>query len=316
MTGSLRTLTTDLIDYAGLFPPAKLDMPAAVEAYNRARIGEQEPMLGRFICPLARLEEFEKAAGALLPGTHARSGYRTPLDGTDPWRISALVEGDIQKNLATIDAFNARHDEPDNGLCVIDVIELKVSRVTQVDETLDQLTEDLFPFFEFPVSLTDGPGDCRGFVASLAGNKAAAKIRTGGIVGNAFPTIQEVATFLHACAAADVPFKATAGLHHPIRAVHRLTYEQGSPTCKMHGFLNLFLAAAVAKTMHPDIAVTAAILAAEDPDEFRFGEDALGWREHLITTADAAVVREGFALSFGSCSFDEPVSDLKTLGWL
>jgi hypothetical protein len=316
MTGSLRTLTTDLIDYAGLFPPAKLDMRTSVENYARARMGDHEPILGRFVCPVARLDEFDQAAAQLLPGTNARSGYRTPMDGQEPWRLSALVEGDFEKNLDAIDAFNARHEKPDNGLAVIDMIEMKVTDVGKIDEALDAMPENLFPFFEFPVSLTDGVGDCRGYVAALAGNKAAAKIRTGGIVGNAFPTIAEVATFIHACAAAEVPFKATAGLHHPVRAVNRLTYEQGSSTCKMHGFLNVFLAAAVAKTMRPDMAVTSAILAGEDPQEFKFGEDVLGWREHLITTADAAVVREGFALSFGSCSFDEPVEDLKALGWI
>jgi len=265
---------------------------------------------------VSRLPEFENAASALLPGTHARSGYRTPMDGQEPWRISALVEGELEKNLQAIEAFNARHDKPDNGLAVIDMIETKVANVGQIDEILDELPEDLFPFFEFPVSMAGGDCDCRGYIAALAGNKAAAKIRTGGIVGNAFPTIEEIAAFLHACAAADVPFKATAGLHHPVRSVHALTYEPNSPTCKMHGFLNLFLAAAVAKTTRPDMAVTTAILRGEDAREFKFGEDVLGWKEHLITTADAAVVREGFALSFGSCSFDEPVADLKTLGWL
>jgi hypothetical protein len=316
MTGSLRTLTTDLIDYAGLFPPAKLDMNTSAEVYARARMGEHEPMLGRFICPVSRLEEFTKAAAPLLPGTNARSGYRTPIDGQEPWRISALVEGDFRKNLDAIDAFNALHDKPENGLCAIDMIEMKVAHVGQIDEALDDLPEDLFPFFEFPVSLTEGVGDCRGFVAALAGNTAAAKIRTGGIVGNAFPTISEVAMFLHACAAADVPFKATAGLHHPIRSVNPLTYEPGSATCKMHGFLNLFLAAAVAKTMHPDMAVTTAILAGEDPEDFRFSEEVLGWKGHMLTTTDLALVRESFALSFGSCSFDEPVEDLRRLGWL
>jgi hypothetical protein len=316
MTGSLRTLTTDLIDYAGLFPPAKLDMQKSVETYARAVMGENEPMLGRFICPVARLDEFSKVAAPMLPGTNARSGYRTPMDGLEQWRISALIEGDFAKNIGAIDVFNARHEKPENGLAYIDMIEMKVSKVDEIDQALDEMPDGLFPFFEFPVSLTEGVGDCRGFVAALAGNRAAAKIRTGGIVGNAFPTIAEIATFLHACAAAEVPFKATAGLHHPVRSVHPLTYEPGSGTCKMHGFLNLFLAAAVAKTMNPDMAVTTAILGGEDPEEFKFGDDVLGWKEHLITTADAAVVREGFALSFGSCSFDEPVEDLRGLGWL
>jgi hypothetical protein len=318
MTGALRTLTTDLIDYAGLYPPAKLDMGPAVEAYNRCKMGEYEFMLGRFICPVARLDEFSKHAAPLLPGTFARSGYRTQADTMEPWRLSAIVDPaeDFSKTLDAIDAFNAKHNQESNGLCAIDMLEIRVTEVNQIDQALDELPEDLFPFFEFPVSLTEGLGDCRGFVAALAGNKAGAKIRTGGIVGNAFPTIAEIATFLHACASADVPFKATAGLHHPIRSVHRLTYEPGSATCKMHGFLNLFLAAAVAKVMRPDMAVTTAILAGEDPQEFRFSEEVVGWKGHMITTTDLALVRESFALSFGSCSFDEPVEDLKALGVL
>src|SRR5690349_17487483 len=102
MTRTLRTLTNDLIDYAGLFPPAKLDMQAAVETYNRCKMSEEEPMLGRFICPVTRLQEFSKAAAPLLPG-FSRSGYRTPADDMEGWRISALVDSDIAKSLDSID---------------------------------------------------------------------------------------------------------------------------------------------------------------------------------------------------------------------
>jgi len=34
-----------------------------------------------------------------------------------------------------------------------------------------------------------------------------------------------------------VPFKATAGLHHPLRCIHPLTHEPNSPAAAMHGFL-------------------------------------------------------------------------------
>src|SRR5438874_449629 len=114
-------------------------MASAVEMYNRCRIGEHEPMLGRFICPVARLAEFRQAAAPLLPGTNARSGYRTGMEAQEPWRISALLEGDLSKNLDAIDAFNAHHDKPENGLCAIDMIEMKVTNVAQIDETLDEL---------------------------------------------------------------------------------------------------------------------------------------------------------------------------------
>lgn len=310
-TRSLRTLLTDIIDYAGLFPPAKLSMAAAVETYNRARIGDHEWMLARFICPVSRLDEFDSTASPLLPGTFARSGYREQADAAEPWPISALIDGTLSTDLDRIDAFNARHADERNGLAHIDMIELKVTDVHQIDEALDTIPEDIFPAFEFPVTT-----DCRGFVAALSGEQAAAKIRTGGVVGNAFPTSDEVAAFLHACAAADVPFKATAGLHHPVRGNFRLTYDKDSACHTMHGFLNLFLAAALARCTRCDLDCTKAILRGEDPADFKIAEEVIGWKGELLTVTDVARVRETFALSFGSCSFDEPVDDLRKLGHL
>src|SRR5687767_13479617 len=58
MQPSLRALLTGLIDYAGLFPPAKLAMEEAARNYFRFRGGPDGWMLGRFLCPAARLQEF------------------------------------------------------------------------------------------------------------------------------------------------------------------------------------------------------------------------------------------------------------------
>jgi len=316
MTNTIRTLLTDIIDYAGLFPPAKLDMQPAVEAYNRCVAGEHEWMLGRFICPLSRIAEFEHAASPFLPGTFATSGYRERAGGGVPWRLSVLIDpgpgGDITRALDEIDAFNQRHEKPDAGQAMIDMCEIKVASIGDVDPVLDQMPEEgLFPFIEFPVT-----EDCRGFVASLSGSAAGAKIRTGGVVGNAFPTVREVSAFLHACHAAEVPFKATAGLHHPVRGSHALTYEPGSAHCTMHGFINVFLAAVLINARGIDAPTTEALLSEEDPTAFRVADDVIGWRSYLVNAAEVAKAREMFALSFGSCSFDEPVADLRRMGLL
>src|SRR6185503_6096765 len=116
----------------------------------------------------------------------------------------------------------------------------KVSRPDEIDDRLDQLPEDLFPFVEFPAEVVNG-GDARGFIAALAGHSAAAKVRTGGVTPEAFPAPGKLAEFISACHGAGVPFKATAGLHHPVRAEYPLTYEPGCPRGVMHGFLNVFL---------------------------------------------------------------------------
>lgn len=136
-----------------------------------------------------------------------------------------------------------------------------------------------------------------------------AKIRTGGITADAFPAVDNVAGFLRACKAAGVAFKATAGLHHPLRCVKPLTYEPNAPTGTMHGFLNVFLAAAMLDHAEE-------ILAERDAHAFTFDDDKVTWRGHSVTTEELATMRREFAISFGSCSFEEPIDDLKELGWL
>ena len=136
-----------------------------------------------------------------------------------------------------------------------------------------------------------------------------AKIRTGGITPDAFPALGNVAEFLRACKAKGVAFKATAGLHHPLRCVRPLTYEPNAPIGTMHGFLNVFLAAALLD--HAD-----AILAESDPQAFAFDDDGASWRGHRVTTDAMVAMRRDFATSFGSCSFEEPIDDLRAFGWL
>jgi hypothetical protein len=136
-----------------------------------------------------------------------------------------------------------------------------------------------------------------------------AKLRTGGVTPDAFPSARDIADFLRKCASWRVPFKATAGLHHPLRCVRPLTYAPNAPTGTMHGFVNVFMAAAI-------INRAGAILDDGDPKAFFFGEELASWRGYAALTEDLARLRETFAISFGSCSFEEPVNDLKELGWL
>jgi hypothetical protein len=306
----MRTLLTGLIDYAGLYPPAKLPMQGAVESYARSRAGDLEWMLGRFVCPASRLEELSSLAAPLMPGTNATSGYREYAD-LAPWQIAVVIDGTLDQGLAAITEFNRRHAEEDGGMAVADVIELKAESGAQIDDVLDTVPADIYPFFEIPVH-----ADCRGMVAALSGAGAAAKIRTGGITADAFPTPAQVAAFTAACSAADVPFKATAGLHHPLRGEYPLTYEPACPRGMMHGFLNLFLAAALVRLRRADESAAASLLESRTPGDFHFTDEGVRYRDRFIETTELARVRETFALSYGSCSFDEPVADLRKLTWL
>ena len=136
-----------------------------------------------------------------------------------------------------------------------------------------------------------------------------AKIRTGGVTVDAFPAIANVAEFIRECRAKGIAFKATAGLHHPLRCVKPLTYEPNAAIGTMHGFVNVFLAAAMPGDEE-------AILAEEDARAFRFDDDGAAWRDRRVSVEDLVKMRTEFAISFGSCSFEEPIADLRELGWL
>lgn len=310
-TRSITTLVTSLFDYAGLFPPAGLDMQKTTENYARDRMGSHAWMLGRIVCPASKLHKLSEAAAILMPGTYGTSGYREHADILDPWGITAVIDRPLDEALELIEAFDEHHAEEVHGLARVDCLELRPDSPDAIDRALDEIPEDVMAFFEVPAA-----GDCRGYVAALAGNDAAAKIRCGGVTPEAFPTSEQVAAFVLACKNAAVPFKATAGLHHPIRAEQKLTYEPDSPRGVMHGFVNLFLAAAFVRAGKVSQEFVVDLLDEQDPSAFRFGEDSASWREHEIGSADIARARETFALSIGSCSFGEPVQDLQKLGWL
>jgi len=136
------------------------------------------------------------------------------------------------------------------------------------------------------------------------------KIRTGGLKAEAIPASADVARFITKCAELRLAFKATAGLHHPIRAEYALTYEVNAPRAVMHGFLNVLMAAAFA--WHGESGIEP-ILNEMDASAFRFGERA-HWRDKSLTAEQVRAARQDFMHSVGSCSFEEPVAELQGLG--
>src|SRR5262245_36479009 len=139
-----------------------------------------------------------------------------------------------------------------------------------------------------------------------------AKIRTGGVKPEAIPAVADVAAFILACGDRRLAFKATAGLHHPVRAEYPLTYEPDAPRAVLHGFLNVFLASCFAWHGNGNIEP---LLAETDATAFRF-DDRAHWRDWSLNAVEVYEARNHFAHAFGSCSFEEPVSDLQYLGLL
>ncbi len=291
---ALRALLAGSIDYAGLFPPAGLDMASATANYGSYRNGPTAWALGRFVVPTDRLTEFEAARSA-LPAQPAR-----------PWRVSALLGSDPAADLRTIGEFNGRDPEA----VVIDAVEGRADSDDAIASLLDAVPESLRAYVEIPVQTDPTP-----LVEAIARRQGRAKIRTGGVTPDAFPAAADVARFIEICLRAGVLFKATAGLHHPLRAEYPLTYAKDSPRGVMFGFLNVFLAS-VLMAWGLDRAKGTRLLEETSAMAIGVNDVYIGWRGHQLDLGEVAAARERSIVSFGSCSFSEPVDDLTALGLL
>lgn len=231
MAESLRALLANVVDYAGLYPPASLPLAEVVTNYQRYLVSPEVWMLNRLVLPLDKLPEVTLG---------------------DDWRVTLLVQeepGPLPPQIETLETKEGR----------------RLSLPTYCEVPLEHVVD--------------------GF----------AKVRT------ATPSAESLAEFLCAAAARRLPFKATAGLHHPIR------------TSTMHGFLNVFAGATLAWLGMDRIKLTN-LLNETDPQAFDFQNDGLRWRDWRASTGEVARARREFAHSFGSCSFEEPIDDLRALG--
>src|SRR5260370_11358650 len=178
IAGSLRALLTHLIDYAGLYPPAGLLLPAVVENYKRYLASPESWLLNRLVLPHSKLAELHLEIN---------------------WRVTLLVDA-----------------EPGTLPPQIETLEFQAGR---------QLS--LPTYCEVPLDrIVDGY----------------AKVRSGGLTPESIPAAEDVAAFLCGAVGRRVAFKATAGLHHPLRSERPLTYAPDAPRGVMHGFVNMFLA--------------------------------------------------------------------------
>jgi hypothetical protein len=288
---AIRVLLRNSIDYAGLFPPAALDMRSAVENYAGYRAGEGAWALGRFVLPVSRLDELWEAA----------SGFIRTSAAHQPWQLAGLAGSDLERDLAAIAEFNQRERN-----ARVDTIEFKAGTIAALQGAMHRVPDHLQAYIEIPIE-----HDPESLVAAVAKVGARAKVRTGGVTSDAFPVPEDLTRFLAACIRTPVAFKATAGLHHPLRAEYRLTYAPDSSSCAMFGFLNLFLATAFLRAgMHPENGMR--VLEERNPSAFRIDSREVRWGDHRLDLEDLRRARE-VIVSFGSCSFIEPLSELHAL---
>ena len=282
---ALSKLVAGLIDYAGLYPPAAVDMRTAVRNYTEYRDGPRAFALGRFIVDVSRLAELEAIAGDAIPRM----------------RLSVLLppSAELTPLLSAID----------RGLA-IESIEIKADDPAVIERTVSALPSVAEIYFEIPLPLASSAS-----LDAVAATGVRAKLRMGGVTPDAFPAADSVIALLQELRQRNLAFKATAGLHHPVRSRHRLTYAADSPSAAMHGFLNLLAATAILREGGSGSDAHAA-LCEESPRAFRISADQFGWRNFDWSASQIHSMRKESFVSFGSCSFAEPITDLEAMRWL
>ena len=248
---------TALFDDASQFPPAALPLDAAVAGHEVWRGGPRSELVGRFLVPFARIPAVAASAGA------------------SDWELGIVVPKDVAPGSAAEAAAALR----DTALRVT-----AVEMPAAAGPSLAAEWRDAFP--DARLFLEGAAAD----VADARAQDAGAKIRCGGTAPGAVPAVADVADFIEGCAGLDVPFKATAGLHQPLRHRDEATGDD------QFGFLNLWTATALALAQAPTDDLRRA-LTAEDLDSLH------------LDTADLEGARRIFT-GFGTCSIQEPIDAL------
>ena len=321
VTPGIRTLLDEIVDYAGLFPPADLSLHRALQNYAEYRQGDEAWMLSRFVLPVRRLPDLTAYGGLFKEG----EPYVFSVLGTGGGTADTFLDA-FERDLEVIETF----DEEQGGRVQVDVMEVPLpddlvgashddlaSFLGSVDRTLVRAgTAKLDLFLEVPMrrdavaalpALCAAVADHNSRQAVPARSVVGLKLRCGGDAPSDVPSVEDVAALITACRDASIPFKATAGLHHPVRH-----YDDGLDT-EMHGFLNIFAAAVLAAEEGLDSPDVEAILREDSADNFRFLKNAVGWRDLTASLDGVRHARDTLALSFGSCSFEEPIDHLRDL---
>jgi hypothetical protein len=301
-----RALLDHLIDDAGLFPPAALSMRDALRHHARHAESAYAYVDGAFVVPASRLGELadrrdpSRALTLSIILDAAALGAKGDVVRADLQRLThAALDG------VTVTSVELRTPSP------LDTAGLSRA-IAAVAEHFPGQTIAFYYESAYNAGWPVPPAVTFAMLAEAkaaapAGVTVGAKLRCGGQTPGAIPSVDDVAAFIVAAQEHGIAWKATAGLHHPVRGVYAGEMQ--------HGFLNLFIAAATLHAGALDAARVAAVLAEEDPRALVVDPLHVAWRDVTIDAAAVAAAR-AHAVSFGSCSFDEPVNGLRDLGIL
>ncbi len=291
-----------LVDDAAIFPPGNAPLDEAVTAHLERRSTPYADLVGTFVVDDRRLpdlralrvvrdesvapEGLEQQVRHVLPVSVVVTGGAGAIEPAVRWAQKQVGE---QVELRGVEVAIRESDAGD--------LAPNVRRIVAALDALGGDLDDVEVYVEAPRLHSQQPSPTwLGALDELAAAGHCLKLRTGGPDADAFPCAIELATCIGAALDRELPFKCTAGLHNALR--HR----DDATGFEHHGFLNV-LVATRASLDAADVTEVASVLEETDADK-------------LLTRSDEralARARRWFR-SFGSCSIDEPLADLRRLG--
>ncbi len=281
----------NIIDYAGIFPPASLPASKSLENYRSFREGPENWILGSLAWSCSTLAEL---SALLTPNDEIELALiGRPSTSWETWQDARLQ--DVEDVNLILDkcpgvaaaTYESRLDD--------------VSRVADALNSLRSLGKETDIYIELP---WDQPLDDA--LAELATQEwARVKFRTGGKTKDAYPSSIQLAGVLKQCIDLEIEFKLTAGLHEP------LAHIDSANGAFAHGFLNVIMATSAAFEDDASVEELTAIL--ESTDASKWGlQNGLSFDGKQLSGDDLNNARSFFG-SFGSCSISDPLEGLQRL---
>lgn len=318
---SVKAFTEKMIDYAGLFPPAKLKLEDALDKYFKYSDSEYNWILSRFICPAKLLEPLK-----VIVNQHSESKKKITLsllvgNGNSIVDFKINLQNDLNNwssfmsDSENITAHIVEMKLPDELILSNDQNRI-LSEINFILESLqDKLSYQVFSFLEGTMG-EKWEKNIANLIQAIKmnneqnDNNTGFKLRTGGIEPGLFPRSEQIAFCIRECLDRAIPMKCTAGLHRA------LTHHDNNMNTNVYGFLNVFAAGIIAMRHNITNKDLTELLEDEDINNFVFTEDYFSWKGWETGIEDIISARKNLILSYGSCNFEEPVEELKLLNLL
>lgn len=316
LRSGLKYFMTRIIDYAGMYPPAKLPFTDAFSNYLNYQNDADNWMMERFVFPIAKHNEISTFSTNLSTHKHLVKLSILPQYSDSERIFVETFREDFQNLLQAVKESPGEFD--------LNFFEFKLPKeIAEADQNR------VYPFFDELISITkirpnqkvkffiemsigsDWKYSMNRFTNLLTyypkAKQLGFKLRCGGITSDTFPEAFIVANAIHLCREKDLPIKFTAGLHHP------LSHFNSSLNTRMYGFFNILGAAVLSFTHLLSLNELEEMIMEERIDHFSFADQGMKWRDYVVNTEQIKQARENFCTGYGSCSFDEPRRDLRSL---